>query len=315
MKVKETIVARGYHKFFNLGEREETKLRNLKEDKINYPLYLTEKANGFLGILSVYEHDQDDLRFWVSSKTSLSGDFAKVFNDLIEGYLTDELKLLLWKNNVSVLFEVIEPKFDPHIEKYQEPELVILDVVKNIIEFELDDSTYEEVRNLMINMYISNKDELTLVRAAKKAAKISTWSNFNKFLDEVNSKEILSNDGVEGYVVKSFSSPEDKSPFMFKIKTEWYKFWKRMRGLKDSVYKKIQIRVIENPEKAEEIYGMYVNDLKNSIRISDLNENKFLNFLLDLSKKLPNDNDFINLKEIDIITLREKFLDNLSPRG
>ena len=70
-KPQEKIIARGYHKFFNLNEREETTLQNLKKN-LKFPVYAIEKHNGFLGLLSVYKNSENKLEWFISTKFKLN---------------------------------------------------------------------------------------------------------------------------------------------------------------------------------------------------------------------------------------------------
>lgn len=218
---KETgkIRARGYHKFFNLNEKEETKMSNLKN--LKYPLIAYEKANGYLGILSVYEK-YGKLNWHISSKSTTKGQFADNFRKMIEPKLTEELQKIIFKENISLTFEVIEPTFDPHIEKYNEPELVLLDGIRNKAKFEV-----------ITSKLLNNISKLLDVRTKAIERQLNSYEELYDYINELNLLSLYC-EWKEGVVIQEVGT----SPFMFKIKTEWYKFWKMVRGLIQSLYKR-----------------------------------------------------------------------------
>jgi predicted kinase len=286
--LKETIIARGYHKFFNLNEREETRIENLKN--LKYPLLAFEKANGYLGLLSAYKNPKtNEIEFFISSKTSIDGEYAKVFKEMIEPYLNPKIKEFLYKNNVTALFEVIEPEFDPHIQEYKEPELVFLNLIKNQIDFEL----LLEKEDEFVNLFNSNE----MIRKVNLLKKIETYKELIEYLDELNSKDLFENNFIEGVVLRE----EGISPFMFKLKTNWYKFWKGNRTLTENVFKRIQNPILQGEDK-EIAIKKEIGIFKNR---GGYEYQKYLNFLIE---KIENDE---NINK-NIIELRNEFLNSLS---
>ena len=284
----ETIVARGYHKFFNLNEREETTLMSLRNADI-YPLEFVEKLNGFLGILSTFKDDNDEIQWWISSKTTNSGKHANIFKELINQTLTDSLKHLIHERNVSLLFEVIHPTEDPHIIEYDKPKLVFLDAIKNVINFELD----FETRKLVYNDHL-----IAEIEQAKVVHTANNFKELTELIEKYNSVKPFDNENyIEGFVIRQ----KDKTdPFMFKLKTKWYSFWKYMRSIKDRVYKQIEIPYKEG------------KDIKGNLPVikKDLHtfeENYVFNTLVELAKTdTVLDKDIISIRKLVFESLEKE---------
>lgn len=220
------IVARSYEKFFNINEREETKLSNLN---FNYPVNVYLKENGFLGILS-YNHVSNDLFF--ASKSTNSGDFVGYFKAIWEKMGLDSIKIkqYLKEANVSFVFEVIDPLNDPHIIEYQSSKIILLDVISNEINFNSYD--YEHLKR------VGHKFKLEVKELVKK---LNNKEEMELFVNESMSKNYQYNGQyIEGFVL------EDSSKFMVKIKCDYYNFWKKIRGLVES--EKRQPRTSEEAE-------------------------------------------------------------------
>ena len=127
----EKIVARSYDKFFLLDQHECSTI-----DNFSFPLTCYVKYDGFLGILG-YDEETDELVYCSKSMKAPEGDYAQMFKDEVTKHIKDkkELKKLLKGRNVSLVFEVILPDKDEHIIKYDKSQLVLLDMVKNKIDF------------------------------------------------------------------------------------------------------------------------------------------------------------------------------------
>ncbi len=210
---KNKIVARSYEKFFNLDEREETKLPNLK--KINFPIIGYRKENGYLGILSYYNDN-----WFIASKSTTDGDFAGWFKQILEEkkILTNDLKEYILKNNVSLVFEVIDTKNDPHIIEYSNNELILLDVIKN--EFNFSKLPYSELINFSKEYSIKVKE---------KEIEFNCFEEFEKWYKEVEKDYNFIKH--EGYVF------ENNKNFMFKFKSNYYNTWKNMRFVLQAISK------------------------------------------------------------------------------
>jgi hypothetical protein len=287
------VIARGYQKFFNVGERYGFKTRDIRE--LAYPILAYEKANGYLGLLAVDDRDPDNPIWFTSSKSSTTGDFARKFHEMITPSLTEELKKKVQEENVTLIFEVVEPKWDPHIEKYDEPELIILDAVKNDINFEK--LPYERLPEFI---EVMNPQPIG-VREKRLVKKCESFNDYWQLVKEANQQPLLSNEGIEGYVFEDASNP----PHMFKLKTDWYSFWKYMRSVK--------IRISSRIKKHGERTGDYTLEKSASIALKQQlhreEDFKVFTFMVNLAEK-----DFEAFQKMGIIEVREKFLEDLNEK-
>ena len=213
---KEIVCVRGYNKFFNLNEREETKLRNLTNPEL-YPAEVYLKYNGFLGLLSV---DPRNNEWLITTKGSMEGQYVEMFKEVITPYLSEELKQVIRTSNVTLIFEVIH-KNDPHIVDYHGDNFVVLlDVIKNRYDEE-EKLGYNTLRLFGKSWGFRVKEQVTI---------LNSYQDLYYFIQHnYRSVNIFTNDGIEGYVI------EFQGGFKVKVKTDWYKFWKIWRGKKDYI--------------------------------------------------------------------------------
>lgn len=225
---KNKIVARSYDKFFNIGERDETTLSKLGDMK--YPVTLFRKENGFLGILSV-EGDN----FFIASKTTTQGDYVGYFKAILtkKNILTEDLKNYIKEKNVTLVFEVIDPINDPHIIDYKEEKIILLDIIDN--KFQYHKLPFEDLQLVASKFGIECK---TKVGTLKDHASLNTWFSV---------AEAGGYDQNEGYVI------EDQNGFMVKYKTPYYRKWKQMRSIKETLSKGRNVRLsgLTTPESNE----------------------------------------------------------------
>ncbi|WP_251198359.1 RNA ligase [Anaerotardibacter muris] len=207
------IKARSYDKFFNLEERPETSLRELSKS-LRFPVDIYLKENGYLGICA--SDGKDGL--FVASKTTPKSEHAQRFALRLESRLggrVAEFSRYLEDNDLSAVFEVIEPQDSPHIVEYDEPRLVMLALVRNDIHFE--QLPYLELRDIADRFGFESKQLLDTVK------------NFKEFCVWVNNLEdedwTFRGKHIEGIVA------EDSSGFMVKVKGQWYRKWKCVRGI------------------------------------------------------------------------------------
>ena len=215
------IVIRSYDKFFNINEREETKIENIS-NRISYPLIAYKKYNGFLGLIG-YDKESDSLI--ITSKSDIRSKNAEYFKKILYNTLflarAEEFKDYIKENNVTLVFECIDPINDPHIIKYDNQKIVLLDIVNNDINF--SKKPYEEV------LTFANKFNLEVKERAKV---FNNWNEFYNWYNEVIQEDYkYNNEYIEGFVL------EDSNNFMFKLKLNYYKFWKQMRTLSKEVLK------------------------------------------------------------------------------
>lgn len=213
------IVARAYDKFFNINERPETRIGNLKY-KLHFPVTTYVKENGFLGIVG-WNPESDDLL--ITSKSTPTGCFSEYLRQaLYRFYGTDtmnKIKDYIKENNVSFVFECCDMENDPHIIEYPESKVVLLDVVKNQMKFEK--LPYDELSQLATKLGVKVKE---------KAFIIESWEDFYAWYNEVIAEgyKYKGND-IEGFVI------EDSIGYMTKLKLFYYKYWKKLRGVAQSV--------------------------------------------------------------------------------
>ena len=219
--VNNEIVIRSYDKFFNINEKEETKIDNIN-NKISYPLTAYVKYNGFLGLVG-YDKLSDNLL--ITSKNNPDSEHANYFKNIFNDTLTEEQQKELVEfikiNNVTLVFECIDPINDTHMIKYDKKKIVLLDIVNNDINF--SKKPYEEV------LTFANKFNLEVKERAKV---FNNWNEFYSWYNEVIKEDYkYNNEYIEGFVL------EDSNNFMFKLKLDYYKFWKQMRTLSKEVLK------------------------------------------------------------------------------
>ena len=212
---KGKVAARAYNKFFNINERPETKFEMLQH-KLQFPVTAYVKENGFLGIIS-YDEYNDDL--FIASKSTIEGDFAKYLKDMLYRKVSADniaaMKQYIKDNNVSFVFECVDMKNDPHVIDYPDSELFLLDIVYNTMDFSKYD--YEQMVNVADEFGLKHKE---------KAYEIANWQEFFDWYYEVLEPDYeYHGREIEGFVI------EDSVGYMVKLKLTYYNFWKFMRSV------------------------------------------------------------------------------------
>lgn len=220
------ILARSYDKFFQINERSETKLEKLRLT-LQFPLYAYRKENGFLGLVA-YNPAADDL--FISSKTSPEGEHSAWFRQIFLAATTEPqrqaIRQFLQQNNCTMVCEVIDPIRDPHIIEYEHPHFVVLDFVKNL-------TTYQK---------LPFKELLDACKALclplkKQMAVLATWPEFYQWYEQVMEPDYTDQGKpIEGFVL------EDSKGFQFKLKLPYYKQWKFLRGIAQSVKRQGRVK-------------------------------------------------------------------------
>lgn len=215
------IVARAYDKFFNINERPETKFSNLRY-KLQFPVTAYIKENGFLGIVG-WNTETNDLL--ITSKSNPTGEFSEYLKralySIYGSQTIQKMKTYIKDNDVSFIFECCDMINDPHIIEYPESKVVLLDIVKNKITYEK--LPYDELVALADNMGFVVKE---------KAFVIDSWEDFFDWYNDITAEEYkYKGNYIEGFVI------EDSVGYMTKIKLHYYKFWKRLRSVAQSVLK------------------------------------------------------------------------------
>lgn len=217
-----TVAARSYDKFFNINERPETKF-DMLQYSLKFPVTCYVKENGFLGMIS-YDKTNDDL--FISTKSSIEGDYVTWLREIITQTISDDNKKALIKyckdNHCTFVVECIDPIHDPHIIEYSKPDIVLLSIVSNNMNFHQVE--YSELCNTAAKFGLNVK---------KKAYEIATWSDFFDWYNEVLDKDYTyEGKTIEGFVI------EDSKGFMTKLKLTYYNFWKYMRSVAYETLKK-----------------------------------------------------------------------------
>ena len=216
------IVARGYVKFFNINEREETKLENLP-NKLQFPITAYVKENGYLGLIG-YDNKKDDL--FITTKSNPEGDYAQWFKEIFFNNTTDEIreqiKQYIKDNKVTFAFECVDMERDPHIIEYDKTQLFLLDVIYNTIDFKK--YNYEDMCSIANKFNLKHKE---------KACVLNTWQEFYDWYIKITSEDYLYNNRhIEGFVI------EDNNNYMVKVKLAYYNFWKFMRSIAHETIRK-----------------------------------------------------------------------------
>ena len=205
------VLARSYDKFFAFGERPETEY-NYFAKNATYPIYAYEKLNGFLGILSI----DNSGHFFVASKSTNQGKFAGYFKELLDIHFekndcdTNALYSYMKKNDCSLVFEVVDIEHDPHIVQYLYSEIYLLDIIKNDLSG-CQKAGYSEVERVAREFEFDYK----LLEAV-----LNDQEQLSDFIEGNSNHQ-----GIEGFVF------EDSDGRMVKYKTQWYRYWKNLRGI------------------------------------------------------------------------------------
>jgi tRNA splicing ligase len=211
------VAARGYDKFFNVGEVESTQSRSLCEN-LKFPIHVFVKENGFLGLIGL---NGDQLL--ITSKGTPESPFAelfrKIFNEVVDEETQDQILSFIKDEEVCLVCEVIDPHEDPHMIYYSEPQIILLDIFHRNTEMER--FSHGELQNKAQDWGLGCKELYGVYK---------NWESFWRFYEDIQKNDCLvEGEHVEGFVI------EDTSGFMTKIKLPYYNFWKRMRSVKDRV--------------------------------------------------------------------------------
>ncbi|MHA3723788.1 RNA ligase [Leucobacter sp. HY1910] len=133
------IVARGYEKFFHIGEAPGRSLDGwLNEHVTAYPVQLRKKYNGYLALVS----SLGDGKLAVFSKAGVTS-YAKHAREMLLTHLGNgaeaALAGMLERTNTTAVFEVIAAHDTHPIAESGEDRLVLLDCILNEVTFRTDD--------------------------------------------------------------------------------------------------------------------------------------------------------------------------------
>jgi len=271
------IMARSYEKFFRINETRETEMIALK-GRLQFPVQAYVKENGFLGIVS-YNYKTEDL--FIATKSSDKGDCVEYFKAMLEPYRENILKVLKAYYSeredfpsISLVFECVDQENDPHIIKYDESGIYLLDVIYNQLEFTA--FSYNKLQEIAAEIGCKVKE---------LAFTIKDFDEFRALYNAMQDEDYKYNERfIEGYVFV------DSAGFMTKAKTGFYNFWKHMRGVADATLTSGGYRRAGSllTVAANQFYGFCKKCYKEDRDIA--------------SKSYP--------YKTDIISLREKFLFN-----
>lgn len=262
-KVTGDIVARSYNKFFQYDETSETK--DYVDNNLVYPLYISKKFNGFLGILSVYNNE-----FFIATKSTNDGEYCDYFKNILNNTIfndeqeTQELFNILKEYNCSAVFEVMDMENDQHI-VYENNPLALLDFIPNSLDLNGIDKDAE------LSETLKSKINLKSIVIAKNE-KINSKEELDQFLQNMEENEL------EGAVIT------DSNGFMWKFKTNFYRFWKTERNQ------------LERVLRGKEPRGV---DRLNSLDAQE-KENGFIQFLKEFTKDKSEEEleELLNTKSI-----------------
>ena len=235
-------------------------------------MYISKKFNGFLGILSVYNNE-----FFIATKSTNDGEYCDYFKNILNNTIfkneqeTKELFNILKEYNCSAVFEVMDMENDQHI-VYENNPLALLDFIPNSLDINGIDKDIE------LSETLKNKINLKSIVIAKNK-KINSKEELDKFLQDMEENEL------EGAVIT------DSNGFMWKFKTNFYRFWKTERNQLERVLRG------KEPKGANRL---------NSLE-SQEKENGFINFLKEFTKDKTQDEleELLNTKSI--IWFREQY--------
>lgn len=218
------VVARGYDKFFNIGQSgAPSTIRDLateaaREARDNecYNVTMRKKHNGFLAIASVINGGLVVLS--KSGITAYSREAERILRAQIGDAGCERLRRLLAGMNASATFECIS-KRDPHMVYYRRDKVIFLDLIRNT-------AGYDPVEYEAASTAIRTVSALLPVAEGKTLSYGWEWRNADE-LENVIARmaQKASHEHAEGYVV-SYGDGR-----MAKIKTEWYKRAKWLRPM------------------------------------------------------------------------------------
>lgn len=253
------VIARGYTKFFNIGECKQSELPELYKT-LKFPVTAYLKENGFIAFVS-YNPKTDDL--FIASKSTNKGDYVDMIKEELYKPEIDIsfIKQFCKDNDVTLIFECINKDKDPHIIEYDKNKLVLLDVVNN----QLEDNfmPYFSLQILAKNIGVQCKVKLH---------ELNTWEEFKNWYDCVSKNDLLS---IEGYVI------QDSNNFRVKYKTNYYNFWKYMRSIKDKMSKGQNIRPSFKNKAEIDVYN-YMRQLS----LEQLKEKSIIDIRNDIASLL-----------------------------
>ena len=218
------VVARGYDKFFNIGQSgAPATIRDLATDAAReardnecYNVMLRKKHNGFLAIVAAINGNLTVLS--KSGITAYSREAERILRAQIGDAGCERLRRVLADNNMSATFECIS-KRDPHMVRYTKDEMIFLDFIHNAPDYDPVplDAAFTTIRAVDPSMPVAE---------SKILAYRWMWENDDDLASIITRMaDRTSLEHSEGYVV-SYGDGR-----MAKVKTEWYTRAKWLRPM------------------------------------------------------------------------------------
>ncbi|KAJ2234067.1 tRNA ligase [Coemansia sp. RSA 485] len=221
----QVIIARGYDKFFNIGEVPKTKWEWINQNTQG-PYELTVKENGCLVLAAGINSGKDLL---VTSKHSINTPHAQAGSSWVDkhvgkvGKTREDFAAFLYENNATAIFELCDDDFEEHILEYPERlrGLHMHGICRNVVDLDIWPST--EVARVAENFgFIKNQYFV-----------FDTAEEGKQFADEVRQSKMLDGRAIEGFVVRC-RADQGAHPFMFKIKYDepylMFREWREITG-------------------------------------------------------------------------------------
>lgn len=203
------VVARGFEKFFNLGENEQTTRENI-DKRLKFPVRVERKENGFLGLVSARE--DGSWRFWSKSgQTDYSYLIQRLFKETLDSGQEQALWNIVHDADVTLAFEVIDQESDRHIVKYDTSQLVFLHAIGNTVDFHID---HDADKLIDMDGFFARPEVLGVFQSDEEREAL--WS----MLDE--ERHDSTREGVVVY---------DADGYMFKLKSDYYLEVKSLRTM------------------------------------------------------------------------------------
>lgn len=203
------VVARGFEKFFNLGENEQTTRENI-DKRLKFPVRVERKENGFLGLVSARE--DGSWRFWSKSgQTDYSYLIEHLFKQTLDIGQEEALWNIVHDADVTLAFEVIDQESDRHIIKYDTSRLVFLHAIGNTVDFHID---HDADKLIDMDGFFARPEVLGVFQSDEEREAL--WS----MLDE--ERHDSTREGVVVY---------DADGYMFKLKSDYYLEVKSLRTM------------------------------------------------------------------------------------
>ena len=217
------VKARSYNKFFNFGERGD---EQEEFDNLVYPVHISRKENGFLGIVSWNKEHQ---KIIFASKSTTQGNFVPMIKDIWDCCLEHNRNLIIdlcKKYNASAVFEVCHPSDNTHMVDYEgKKHLFLLDFIPNQLHLDginVDIQFSDKLCKEFINSYKPEKNSLMACTLNVKASSRDQLEHYIKSIFMAEPK-------TEGFVIT------DATGKMYKQKFPYYLVWKRRRYYLDCI--------------------------------------------------------------------------------